>query len=122
MPMFCQECGKELPAEAVRCGDCGHWIAGPPKSPQYKIEDDAGMRMLLPVGRTGLSIAAGYLGLFSLILPLAPVALVVSIIAIADIGKHPEKRGMGRAVFGMIMGVLFTILLFVVVYAVATAK
>ena len=68
--------------------------------------------MLLPVGRSGWAIAAGYLGLFSLVVVPAPLALVISIIAILHIRKsksseHP-KHGMGRAIFGLIMGIAGT--------------
>ena len=66
------------------------------------------MRMLLPVGRSGWAIAAGYAGLFSLILLPAPLALLLGIIAITDIKKHPDKHGMGRAIFGVVMGSLGT--------------
>jgi hypothetical protein len=70
------------------------------------------MRLLLPVGRSGWAIAAGYLGIFSLILLPAPVSLLISIIAIFDIRKsksseHP-KHGMGRAIFGLLMGIVGT--------------
>ena len=76
--------------------------------------------MLLPVGRSGWAIAAGYLGLFSLVILPAPLALIISIIAMRDIKKSraatTPKYGMGRAVFGLIMGVLGTglILTFIV--------
>ena len=70
------------------------------------------MRMVMPVGRSGLAIAAGYLGLVSVMIPFAaPVALVVGILALRDLRRHPEKHGMGRAIFGVVMGGLFTILL-----------
>ena len=75
------------------------------------------MRLLLPLGRSGWAIAAGYLGLFSLIVLPAPIALVVSIIAILDIRRSKSsgqpKHGMGRAIFGLIMGVLGSALLVV---------
>ncbi len=67
--------------------------------------------MLLPVGRSGLAIAAGYLGLFSFLVVPAPIALFISVLAIRDIQKNPKAHGMGRAVFGLIMGVLGTIAL-----------
>ena len=74
-----------------------------------------GMRLLLPVGRSGWAIAAGYLGLFGLVLLPAPLALIVSIIAIRDIQKSKRtekpKHGMGRAIFGLIVGILGTIAL-----------
>ncbi len=78
-----------------------HW----PDHYEYEggAEDSAALRAVLPIGRTFLSIAAGYLGLFALFLGLAaPVAIPVSILAIRQLKKHPEKRGMGRAVFGLV--------------------
>ena len=73
------------------------------------IGSDATMRMLLPVGRSGWAIAAGYLGLFALIPIFAPVALIVSLVALRDLKKHPESHGKGRAIFGLVMGGLLTI-------------
>ena len=64
--------------------------------------------MLLPVGRSGLSIAAGYAGLFALLCFPAPLALALGIWAVVDLRKHPGKRGMGRALFGIVMGVIGT--------------
>lgn len=81
----------------------------PPLAPTPNLEDSAGMRMVLPVGRSGWAIAAGYLGLFSLLIFPAPIALIVSIVAIVDLRKHPDKHGMGRAVFGLVMGGLVTL-------------
>ena len=73
------------------------------------------MRMLLPVGRSGWAIAAGYAGLFAVLIFPAPIALVLSIVAIIHIRRHPDKHGMGRAIFGLIMGALFTLLLLVII-------
>ncbi len=89
---------------------------GPPPLPvQPQLGDDFGTRLLLPVGRSGWAIAAGYLGLFSLIIVPAPVALVVALIAIRDIRKSRHaphrKYGMGRAIFGLVMGLLGTALI-----------
>ena len=77
--------------------------------------DNAAMRILLPVGRSGWAIVAGYFGLFAMLVVPAPLALIISIVAIRDIRRsrslpHP-KHGMGRAVFGLITGVLGTLLL-----------
>ena len=66
------------------------------------------MRMLLPVGRSGWAIAAGYLGLFSFVIFPAPLALAVSIVAIIHLRRNPKLHGMGRALFGLIMGILGT--------------
>ena len=69
------------------------------------------MRMLLPVDRSGFAIIAGYLGLLSVLVIFAPFALLFGILGIWDINKNEHKHGMGRAVFGTVMGALFTVLL-----------
>ena len=84
---------------------------GPPVSPS--MGDDAAIRMLLPVGRSLWAIAAGYAGLFAVLVFPAPVALLLGIIAVVDIKRNPHKHGMGRAIFGLVMGALFTILLMI---------
>jgi hypothetical protein len=90
-------------------------IPGSPQSTPKRMADDVSMRMLLPVGRSGWAITAGYLGLLGLVVFPAPLALLVSIIAILDIKKSRKtgkpKYGMGRAVFGLIVGILGTLLL-----------
>ena len=89
----------------------------PLRQPPPALGDDAGMRLLLPVGRSGWAIAAGYLGLLAFIIIPAPLALIVSIIAILDVQKSRKtgkpKHGMGRAVFGLIVGFLGTVILIV---------
>lgn len=77
------------------------------------------MRMLIPIGRSGWAIAAGYLGLLSPLLVPAPFAIAVSLVAIGDVRRsraEPKpRRGMGRAVFGLVMGVLGSIALGVLI-------
>jgi hypothetical protein len=93
-----------LPPQAIN-------YAGPPPPGQYRdVGEDPKMRMLLPVGRSPWAIVAGYLGLLSPLMIFAPFALIVSIMAIRDI-KRRQTHGMGRAIFGLIMGALFTIVL-----------
>jgi hypothetical protein len=87
------------------------YFAPPPRDPG----DDPKMRMLMPVGRTGLAIAAGYLGLLSLIPFIAPVALIVSIMAIRELRRKPHLHGMGRAVFGLVAGGSMTLFMGVVI-------
>lgn len=82
-----------------------------PPVPSRSIGNDAGMRMLLPVGRSLWAIASGYLALFSLLLIPAPLALITGILAVLDIKKNPGKHGMGRAIFGIVIGALGTCLL-----------
>lgn len=71
-------------------------------------QDDLAMRMILPVGRCPWAIAAGYLGLLSVLLLPAPFALACGIIATIRIRKTPGLHGMGRAIFGIVMGGLGT--------------
>jgi hypothetical protein len=67
-------------------------------------DTDPGMRMLLPVGRSGWAIASGYLGLLSVLFIFAPFAIITGCIAIYDIKTHPTRHGMGRAIFGIVLG------------------
>jgi GYF domain 2 len=84
----------------------GVWVSGP-RDEDPDPGHSAALRAVLPVGRTGMSIIAGYLGLVSLLMPLAaPVAIPVSILAIRELKMNPERHGMGRAVFGLIGGIL----------------
>ncbi|MHC4085648.1 MAG: zinc ribbon domain-containing protein [Planctomycetota bacterium] len=109
--MYCPKCGTQNDDNAFRCIKCGEVIQPIPIQPQPRvIDDDPAMRMILPVGRSGLAIAAGYAGLFSILCFPAPIAIILGILAIIDIKRHPEKHGMGRAVFALIMGGLFFIL------------
>lgn len=113
--MYCRNCGLYLGDAPTACRRCG-WNPTAPTpilihaQPQA-IGQDAGMRFLLPVGRSAWAIAAGYAGLFALLIFPAPVALLLGIVAIRDIQSHSEKHGMGRAVFGVVMGALGTLVL-----------
>ena len=92
----------------------------PPLRQLQRLGDDAAMRLLLPVGRSSWAIAAGYLGLFSLIVLPAPLAVVVSIVALWDIRQSQSspypKHGKGRAIFGLVMGTLGTLVILFVYF------
>jgi hypothetical protein len=68
----------------------------------------AAMRAILPVDRSGWAIASGYLGLLSVLLVFAPFALFTGLVAVWDMQRNPERHGMGRAIFGILMGLLGT--------------
>jgi hypothetical protein len=75
--------------------------------PQNNLGDDAGMRMLLPVGRSVWAVASGYLALFvPLMCITAPFALFTGIMAVREIKRNPKLHGLGRAWFGIIVGTL----------------
>lgn len=102
----------------------------PPQAPappaKERMGDDPAMRILMPVGRSGWAIAAGYLGLFALVVFPAPIAFIVSLIALRDLRKSRDtpnpKHGMGRAVFGLITGLIGTTILLLFAYAVMTGR
>lgn len=73
--------------------------------------EDPFLPWILPTGRTGLAIAAGYLGLFSVLVVFAPISLVVGILALRQLNRTPGKLGRGRAIFGIVMGSLCSIIL-----------
>jgi len=75
------------------------------------VQHDAGMRMLLPVGRSGWAIASGYLGLFSLILIGAPFALFTGLMAVRELKRNPELHGWGRTIFGLITGTIGSVII-----------
>ena len=110
--MYCPKCGTQNDDNAFKCVHCGVIIQQmPPQYAPQNIENDSALKMILPIGRSGLAIAAGYAGLFAFLLFPAPIALILSILAIYDLKHHPGKLGMVRAVFGLIVGALGTIAL-----------
>jgi hypothetical protein len=84
----------------------GQPYAGPPAK-EGSGPGDA-MHWIVPIGRSGASIAAGYVGLVSLFVwVLGPAAIGLGIWGLrkARTGGH----GSGRSVFGIVTGVLATI-------------
>lgn len=107
---FCKNCGNKLDEKAVLCPKCGVSV----QTKEALLDgDNAAMRMLLPVGRSGLAIAAGYVGLLSLVPFVGIIAILLGVFALRDIKAHPEKHGAGRAWFGIIMGGVFSLLYFI---------
>ncbi|HEY5311930.1 MAG TPA: DUF4190 domain-containing protein [Pirellulales bacterium] len=102
------------------CGGCGEpLLRSAPPAASGDMGQDAGMRLLLPVGRSILAIISGYLGLLSVLLVPAPFALLTGILAIREIRRNPAKHGMGRAIFGVVMGTLGTALLLLLILSLA---
>ena len=116
--MYCPECGTLNPDQAHECTHCNGPIPMVSTIHSESIEDIAGMRMLLPIGRSWWAMAAGYLGLVSILVLPAPFALACGIIGIVDIRRNPKKHGMGRCLFGIIAGgIVSAILIFVICVA-----
>ena len=66
-------------------------------------------RLILPIGRSRWAIIAGYLGLLSFIPGVGILAIVTGVLAVRDIKRNPEKHGMGRAITGIVLGVLLSL-------------
>jgi len=89
-------------------------VAAPAYAPQPKPSAPNGcLALVVPVGRSGWAIAAGYFGLLSIFVLPAPLAIWFGVLAIKDIKKHPEKMGIVRAWFGILAG-SFAVLFFVI--------
>jgi hypothetical protein len=70
--------------------------------------------MLMPVGRAGSAIAAGYLGLLALFpvvgLVFGLLAVITGWVALRTIRQKPHLLGRGRAIFGIVVGGLSVVL------------
>ena len=105
----CPHCGKMISQAAEKCRFCKVEVA-----PAVWVTDEdqaAGVeRFVIPVGRPASAIAAGYLGLFSLLPFFGIAAIIVSIVALRTLKRKPHLSGRGRAYFGLIMGILTTLI------------
>lgn len=72
----------------------------------------AGARYL-PKPRAPIAVAAGYLGLCSVILLPAPFALGTGLLALKRLKERPDLGGRAGAVFGVVMGSIGTVILLV---------
>ncbi len=104
----CVQCGKMVTVQ----GPSNPFSDSPsakrvPQHPPRSLGEDAAARWLLPVGRSTWAIVAGYAGLLSLgCFPLGFVGVICGVVAIRDIRQHPNRHGMGRAIFGIVTGIV----------------
>jgi predicted acyltransferase len=101
---FCTQCGKPLVAGDGFCTACG---ARAPVAEKAITAEDIAIGLVIPHKVSGLAVAAGYVGLVSLFcLVPSPIAILLGILAIRDLRKHPGKQGYGRAIFAIVAGSL----------------
>ena len=96
------------------CGSCGVRVV---MADEALRAERSSLRFVVPMNTSAWAIAAGYAGLFCLILVPGPVALILGAVAVWDLKRRPNVSGRGRAWFGLIAGVLATALLGVIVVA-----
>jgi Domain of unknown function (DUF4190) len=118
-PRRCPGCGRPLAPWARRCRACAERARREAEGDDLDygrtpdISQDPAVRWLIPVGRSGWALAAGYLGLLSCFpfigLPLGLAALTTGILAVRSIRRNPKLTGMGRAVTGIVLGLLGTL-------------
>jgi hypothetical protein len=84
--------------------------------------DDPALRFVVPVNTSLLAIAAGYLGLISVLCVPAPFAVLFGIAALVQLKKNPKQHGHGRAIFGIVMGAICSLPLPFVLFALLTKK
>lgn len=125
--------GQLSPQATVWTEGMGEWApAGgmtvlfyPNGQPVPAAKGDEGLGLLLPWGpQSGLAIAAGYCGLVGIFFGfVAPVALILGLYGLRDLRRHPEKRGRGRAITGIVLGGLMCVVwLAIVIAAVVSAS
>jgi hypothetical protein len=116
--MNCPKGNAVLPSNAISCPYCSCRFGT--LNYQNDAEDEL-VGYLIPIHASMLSVLAGYLGLFAVLVFPAPIALIFGIIALRDINKRQARGektgGKGRAVFAIIMGGFFTLICILVLMA-----
>ena len=118
---FCWHCGVPLNPEQIICVKCGARLSGYASAegsmPSYHY--DPALSWVIPISASGWSVAAGYFGLFAVLVFPAPIAFILGIVALQDCKKR-SVGGKGRAIFAIVMGTIFSLPLPLILVAIAS--
>ena len=103
--MYCPICGQAQDTNATHCIACDALLPGATNNNKH-------LSMLIPVNPDPVSLIAGYLALFSILLiPLGLVAFALGLWGRLRIRANPNLTGIQRAWTGIILGGLETLVL-----------
>jgi hypothetical protein len=87
------------------------------RRPSRDDEPDPALKMIVPLNTSILAIIAGYVGLISVLCIPAPLALLLGVLALVHLKKHPKLDGKVRAIFAIVMGAIFSVVLLLCIVA-----
>jgi len=107
--------GRRRPAQRRRRRDDDDWD-------DEDRDGDPTIWGVAPVNTNTTAIVAGYLGLISVLVVPAPFALVLGVLALRQLRRNRKQDGYGRAIFAIVMGVVFTLVPLALLAAAAIGK
>ena len=109
----CPFCAESILVVAKKCKYCGEYLDADTR--RANTPAPSGMeRMLVPVGRPVSAIVSGYCALIGILplfgLPFSIAAIITGFVALNTLKKNSELSGAGRAWFGIICGIITTLI------------
>lgn len=118
--MFCSKCGKKIPENDKFCSSCGESIGvdkvvlNKGTSPEQTAGDEVKVDNR-PYDK--MAIAGLITGILSLFLHgFSYLALIFSILALAQLSKNEKEQGKGMAAIGLTLGIVYGIIYPFIVY------
>ena len=89
----------------------------PPTSRSFRLTPSTDTTTPKASSKSRWAVYGGWLSLISIfcLFP-APLALLFGILGVRDISKNPEKTGMVRAIFAIVIGVIWSLFLIIGIY------